>query len=158
MKFHSNRFGDIEISEESLVIFPSGLVGFPNYKRYVVLDVAEESDYQWFQSIEEPSLAFVLIDVRILSSDIRVEIPEEFLPELEIQPNDPVLLLAVVTIPSDAPEQASANLRAPLVVNVRTRKGKQLILHESLPLRFPLIPENSPVSLDQALTVETAPV
>ena len=158
MKFHSNRFGDIEISEESLVIFPSGLVGFPNYKRYVVLDVAEESDYQWLQSIEEPSLAFVLIDVRILSSDIRVEIPEEFLPELEIQPNDPVLLLAVVTIPSDAPEQASANLRAPLVVNVRTRKGKQLILHESLPLRFPLIPENSPVSLDQALTVETAPV
>lgn len=158
MKFHSNRFGDIEISEESLVIFPSGLVGFPNYKRYVVLDVAEESDYQWLQSIEEPSLAFVLIDVRILSSDIRVEIPEEFLPELEIQPNDPVLLLAVVTIPSDVPEQASANLRAPLVVNVRTRKGKQLILHESLPLRFPLIPENSPVSLDQALTVETAPV
>ena len=158
MKFHSNRFGDIEISEESLVIFPSGLVGFPNYKRYVVLDVAEESDYQWFQSIEEPSLAFVLIDVRILSSDIRVEIPEEFLPELEIQPNDPVLLLAVVTIPSDAPEQASANLRAPLVVNVRTRKGKQLILHESLPLRFPLIPENSPISLDQALTIETAPV
>ena len=158
MKFHSNRFGDIEISEESLVIFPSGLVGFPNYKRYVVLDVAEESDYQWLQSIEEPSLAFVLIDVRILSSDIRVEIPEEFLPELEIQPNDPVLLLAVVTIPSDAPEQASANLRAPLVVNVRSRKGKQLILHESLPLRFPLIPENSPVSLDRALTVETAPV
>ena len=140
------------------MIFPSGLVGFPNYKRYVVLDVAEESDYQWLQSIEEPSLAFVLIDVRILSSDIRVEIPEEFLPELEIQPNDPVLLLAVVTIPSDAPEQASANLRAPLVVNVRTRKGKQLILHESLPLRFPLIPENSPVSLDQTLTVETAPV
>ena len=158
MIFYSNRFGDIEISEEALVVFPSGLVGFPRHTRYAVLDVEGTSDYQWLQSVEEPSLAFVVIDMRTLSSEIRVEIPGEFLSELSIQPDDSVLLLAVVTVPAEAPERASANLRAPLIVNVRTRKAKQLILHESLPLRYPLIPEQTPISLDPALTGEAASV
>lgn len=156
MNVCSDRFGDIEVSEETLVVFPAGLVGFPRHTRFAVLDVDGASDYQWLQSVEEPSLAFVIIDMRIVSSEIRVDIPEEFLAELDLQPDDSVLLLAVVTVPSDAPERASANLRAPLVVNVRTRKAKQLILHESLPLRFPLIPEKSQLSLDSALTGEAA--
>jgi flagellar assembly factor FliW len=66
--------------------------------------------------------------------------------------------MAVVTVPSGQPEQATANLRAPLVVNLRTRKGKQLILHESIPLRFPLMPEEEALQPELTVMNETTSV
>ena len=134
----TTRFGEIQVSADALLTFPAGLVGFPHVQEFVVLDVAEDCQYQWFQSLPEPDLAFVIIDIHLLNQDFEVEISDEGLTELGIGPADPVLILAVVTIPSGQPDQATANLRAPLVVNLRTRKGKQLILHESIPLKFPL--------------------
>ncbi|MEX0830864.1 MAG: flagellar assembly protein FliW [Nitrospirales bacterium] len=139
MTIETGRFGKIEVSEETLLRFPSGLVGFPAIQEFVVLDVAEDCQYQWFQAIKEPDLAFVIIDVHLLDQKFKAEVSDEGLSELEITSSDPILILAVVTIPAGEPDQATANLRAPLVVNLRTRRGKQLILHESIPLRFPLM-------------------
>lgn len=139
MTIETGRFGKIEVSEETLLRFPSGLVGFPAIQEFVVLDVAEDCQYQWFQAIKEPDLAFVIIDVHLLDQKFKAEVSDEGLAELEITSSDPILILAVVTIPAGEPDQATANLRAPLVVNLRTRRGKQLILHESIPLRFPLM-------------------
>ncbi len=158
MKLSSNRFGDLEVAEEALLTFPSGLVGFPSHRRFVVVEVGDSSEYQWLQSADEPSLAFVLLDLQALDTDYQVEIPDDNLQELDVQSTDTLSLLAVVTIPNDAPERASANLRAPIVVNQRTRKGKQLILHESIPIRFPLIPEQTPESAESTRTTTTASV
>lgn len=158
MKLSSNRFGDLEVAEEALLTFPSGLVGFPSHRRFVVVEVGDSSEYQWLQSADEPSLAFVLLDLQALDTDYQVEIPDDNLQELDVQSSDTLSLLAVVTIPNDAPERASANLRAPIVVNQRTRKGKQLILHESIPIRFPLIPEQIPESAESTQTTTTASV
>ncbi|UCH91382.1 MAG: flagellar assembly protein FliW, partial [Nitrospirota bacterium] len=134
MTIQTSRFGELEVSEDTLLTFPSGLVGFPAIQHFVVLDVAEDSYYQWFQAIKEPDLALVIIDVHYLDPEFQAQVSDEGLAELEITQGDPILIMAVVTIPSGHPEQATANLRAPLVVNLRTRKGKQLILHESIPL------------------------
>ena len=158
MQLSSNRFGSLEVAEEALLTFPSGLVGFPSHRRFVVVEVGDSSEYQWLQSADEPSLAFVLVDVQALGTDYQVEIPDDNLKELDVQATDSVSLLAVVTIPNDAPERASANLRAPIVVNQRTRKGKQLILHESIPIRFPLIPEQALESAESARSTTTASV
>lgn len=138
MKIQTSRFGMLDVSDDTLLTFPCGLVGFPAFRRYVVLDPPEDADYQWFQSVDEPSLAFVIMDVHLLQPDFRTNLSEEGLTELDMTSTDSISIMAVVTIPSDQPDQATANLRAPLVVNGRTRQGKQLILHESIPLRFPL--------------------
>jgi flagellar assembly factor FliW len=140
MKIQTSRFGILDVADESLLIFPSGLVGFPAFRRFVVLDVAKDSDYQWLQSVDEPSLAVVIVDVHLLQPEFRLDVPDEGLAELDMTQTDPILVMAVVTIPSGKPDQATANLRAPLIVNLRTRKGKQMILHESIPLRYPLLP------------------
>lgn len=155
---HTSRFGELEVQDETLLTFPSGLVGFPAVQQFVVLDVAEDCQYQWFQAIKEPDLAFVIIDVHGLDPEFQAQISDEGLAELEVTPSDPVLIMAVVTIPSEQPEQATANLRAPLMVNLRTRKGKQLILHESIPLRFPLMPGGEAMSLVPEAVAETASV
>lgn len=158
MTIQTSRFGELEVSEDTLLTFPSGLVGFPAIQQFVVLDVAEDSYYQWFQAIKEPDLALVIIDVHFLDPEFQAQVSDEGLAELDITQRDPILIMAVVTIPSGHPEQATANLRAPLVVNLRTRKGKQLILHESIPLRFPLMPEEEAVQPEMTVMNETASV
>ena len=158
MTIQTSRFGELEVAEDTFLTFPSGLVGFPAVQKFVVLDVAEDCHYQWFQAINEPDLAFVIIDVHLLNSEFQVQVSDEGLAELEITQTDPVLIMAVVTIPSGQPEQATANFRAPLVVNLRTRKGKQLILHESIPLRFPLLSGDEAVHPEAAVVNEAASV
>ena len=158
MKIQTSRFGTLDVSDATLLIFPCGLVGFPAFRRFVVFDAAEDSDYQWFQSVDDPTLAFVIVDVHLLKPDFRVDIPDEGLTELDITQADPILIMAVLTIPPGNPVQATANLRAPLVVNLRTRKGKQMILHESIPLRFPLLQTSTERKPNHELVSEPASV
>jgi flagellar assembly factor FliW len=158
MKIQTSRFGILDVADESLLIFPSGLVGFPAFRRFVVLDVAKDSDYQWLQSVDEPSLAVVIVDVHLLQPEFRIDVPDEGLAELDMTQTDPISIMAVVTIPSGEPNQATANLRAPLVVNLRTRKGKQMILHESIPLRYPLLPAPAESKSDHEVVREAASV
>ena len=158
MTIQTSRFGEVEVSEDTLLTFPSGLVGFPAIQQFVVLDVAEDCHYQWLQAICEPDLAMVIVDVHFIDTEFRAQISDEGLTELGMTETDPVLIMAVVTIPSGRPDQATANLRAPLVVNLRTRKGKQLILHESIPLRFPLLPDSETVQPEADIVKETTSV
>lgn len=158
MTIQTSRFGEIEVLEDTLLTFPTGLVGFPAVQEFVVLDVAEDCQYQWLQAVKEPDLALVIIDVHLLDTEFKAEVSDEGLAELEITQSDPVLILAVVTIPAGEPDQATANLRAPLVINLRTRKGKQLILHESIPLRFPLMRDEETVQPVSVIETETASV
>ena len=158
MKIQTSRFGILDVSDENLLNFSSGLVGFPACRRFVVLDAGKDSDYQWFQSVDEPTLAFVIMDVHLLQPDFRVDVPDEGLRELDITQTDTVLILVVVTIPPGNPDLATANLRAPLVVNLRTRKGKQMILHESIPLRFPLLQASAEGKPDRNVVSEPASV
>ncbi len=158
MTIQTSRFGELEVSEDTLLSFPSGLVGFPAIQQFVVLDVTEDCHYQWFQAIREPDLAMVIIDIHIIDPEFRAQISDEGLAELGMTATDPILIMAIVTIPSGQPEQATANLRAPLVVNLRTRKGKQLILHESIPLRYPLLPGGEAMQPEPDVAIETASV
>jgi flagellar assembly factor FliW len=158
MKIQTSRFGMLEVSDDTLLSFPGGLVGFPAFRRFVVLDPPEDADYRWLQSVDEPSLAFVIMDVQFLQPNFRTKLSDEGLVELEMTPTDSISMMAVVTIPSDRPDQATANLRAPLVVNERTRQGKQLILHESIPLRYPLFQVSAESSSHHEVATEAASV
>ena len=158
MKIQTSRFGLLDVSDETLLIFPSGLVGFPACRRFVILDTAEDSDYQWLQSVDEPSLAVVIVDVYLVQPEFGIDVPDEGLAELDMTQTDSLSIMAVVTIPSGEPTQATANLRAPLVVNLRTRKAKQIILHETIPIRYPLLPAPAEPKSDHGVVREPASV
>lgn len=142
MKVQTSRFGELDISEESLIVFPAGLVGFPHLTKYAVFDTEKDSGYQWLQSVEDATLAVVIVQLAFVKPDLRITVPDEAVAELEISEDDPVSVSVIVTIPQGRPENATVNLRAPILVNLRTRRAKQLVLHESLPLQYPLIPDN----------------
>ena len=124
--------------EESFVTFPSGLVGFPQYTRYVIFEDEKDLGYEWLQSIDEPSLAFIVVQSDLVNPEWDIQVPDASANELDIHDEDPITALVIVTIPKGQPDQATVNVRGPIVVNLRNRKAKQVILHESLPLRVPL--------------------
>ncbi len=157
MKIQTSRFGEMEVPEETFITFPSGLVGFPAFQRYVVFDAGEDCAYQWFQAVDEESLALIIVDVHMVDPEFHLKLSDEGLAQLDLGETDSVMILAIVSIPPGNPEQATANLRAPLIINLRTRIGKQVILHESLPLHFPLMPDQPIQEVTEKIT-ETASV
>lgn len=148
MKCQSTRFGSFEISENSLLTFPSGLLGFPDQLRYVILDHDHPAPFKWLQSVDEPSLAFVIMDSADVVDEYSVDIAPEALKEIQADQTDELSLAVILTIPSSDPASVTANLRGPLLFNARTKLCKQLVLSETMPTRHPLFP--SQVTSDQS--------
>ncbi|WP_447972104.1 flagellar assembly protein FliW [Nitrospira sp. Kam-Ns4a] len=143
MKVTTGRFGEIEVTDEAIIRFPSGIIGFPRSVRYVMLDHDREAPFKWLQSLDEPELAFVVMDPARFKPDYRVEVPLEALAELHPDEGDDLILLVILTIPSADPGRVTANLRGPVVVNPRTRLAKQLVLPEDVPTRHPVFPQGA---------------
>jgi flagellar assembly factor FliW len=134
----STRFGTLEVSAESLLIFPSGLLGFPEWTRYVILDHDTDAPFKWLHCAEEASLAFVVIDPVLFNEQYQVTITPEARAEVAGNETDELGLAVILTIPSDDPSAVTANLRGPLLMNPRTRLCKQLVLSEDYPTRYPV--------------------
>ncbi len=146
MKCTSTRFGSFEVSEDSIVRFPSGLLGFPEQQRYVILDHDTEAPFKWLQSVDEPGLAFVLMDPATFHPDYHIEVPVDALAEIKEGQRDDLALVVILTIPSDDPGRITANLRGPLLISNTTKLGKQLVLSEEFPTRHPLFPAVLPAT------------
>ena len=138
MKCQSTRFGTFEVNDDTLLVFPSGILGFPDWTKYVLLDHDTDAPFKWLQCVEEPQLAFVILDPALFKPDYQVTIPTDALIEIQKQGDDELSVVTILTIPSDDPTAVTANLRGPLIMNHRTRLCKQLVLPEDLPTRYPL--------------------
>ena len=156
MKCISSRFGTFDVKEETVLRFPSGLLGFPDQHRYVILDHDTDAPFKWLQSMDEPELAFVIIDPALFHSSYRLEFTREALEEVEGGEGEEMTLAVILTIPSDDPGRVTANLRGPLLVNPRTRLCKQLVLSDEFPTRYPLFPVASADATRAGLPVPTA--
>ncbi|MCP9454586.1 MAG: flagellar assembly protein FliW [Nitrospira sp.] len=154
MKCSSTRFGTFEITEEQVLTFPSGLLGFPDHRRYVILDHDTEAPFQWLQSLDEAGLAFVILDPDLfMGKEYCIEVSDETLAEIQGKRGEPLSVAVLLTIPSEDPRCITANLRGPLVINPRTRLGKQVVLSAEYPVRHPLFPLPAPVVAGAAKVV-----
>ena len=128
----------LEVKDDAILVFPSGILGFPEWTKYVLLDHDTDAPFKWLQCMEEPQLAFVVLDPAAFKPDYQIQIPLDALIEIQKQDRDELSVVTVLTIPSQDPSAVTANLRGPLVMNHRTRLCKQLVLSEDLPTRYPL--------------------
>ncbi|MDE3224722.1 MAG: flagellar assembly protein FliW [Nitrospirota bacterium] len=138
MKISTSRFGEIEFRDEVMLRFPSGIIGFPQSTRYIILDHDREAPFKWLQSADEGGLAFVIMDPRMFKPDYRVMLEPAVLADLGSPADEELILFVLLTVPPGDPDRITANLRAPVVVHEPTRLAKQIILHDDLPTRYPL--------------------
>lgn len=138
----SARFGQIEYQAEDLVHFHGRLVGFPAYDGFLLLQHKEGSPFRWLQSVEEPTLAFLVVDPATFLEDYAPEMPESDCKALELVPDTPRLVYTIVTIPPGRPRDMTLNLAGPLVINAVTGKARQVVLEDSqYPIRFQVFQE-----------------
>jgi len=130
MMIESAKLGPIAIDSERLITFPEGIPGFPEVKRYALVENDKGHPFFWLQAVEDPDLAFVVTDPLIFKPDYRPALSPEELKELEIEQLDSVVVLTILTIPHDDPLKITANLLGPLIINTTTRKGKQFVLSD----------------------------
>ncbi len=142
------RFGRLEFAEESLVTLPEGLLGFPDDRRFLVLPFRYESgaggpgpsSLCWLQSADDPQLAFLAVEPHLFFPDYEVDLPEEDASALELRDARQASVLALLTVSRGAtrgserfplpPMAVTANLAGPIVINVRSRQGRQVLLAE----------------------------
>ena len=127
MEIQSSRFGVISVDDDRIMTFPTGLLGFPSYTRYALIQTGAENYFFWLQSVDEPNLAFVVTDPAIFFKDYQVPVREETAQELQL--TDPASVQTFV-ICNKVGEWLTGNLLGPIVVNAQNRLGQQVVLTE----------------------------
>ena len=132
--FDTQNFGTVEYEGNSAVEFPQGLPGFEERRRFVALTFPDSKPLVFLQSLEDRGLCFVTLPVLSIDQHYRLEVCEEDLAPLGLAPEQQprigkeVACLAVLTLQESGP---TANLLAPIVVNIGTLKAVQAIAPES---------------------------
>jgi flagellar assembly factor FliW len=120
--------------ETAVVEFPSGIPGFESHRRFILITSAELSPLGCLKSVDSSDVSFLVIDPRLLSFDYDLTLSDFERARLGAGPGEPLLWLAIVTITEQA---ASANLRAPVVINPAKMIGCQVIReNDQYPVQF----------------------
>ena len=148
MKVKTSNFGEIELNEDTFITFPTGILGFPNYKKYAIIDVDENSPLKWLQSVEEPAISFVITDPSLFYQGYSVDAWKNDLADIEIEEAEDAIVLIIVTVPTD-PALMTGNLKGPILINAKTRLAKQLIIdNPEYDIKYRLLPDDL---LEQAI-------
>jgi len=136
MLLNTTRFGEIEVADEHVLTFTQPVIGFQDYRRFVVLDGPDNSRVWWLQSTDSGDLAFLLMNPKDVIPDYRVQLGAHELAELAVTKADELEVYTLVVVPAD-PNEVRTNLRAPIVVNRKQRLGKQTVLEkQDYPIQY----------------------
>lgn len=130
MKYLTSRFGEIDFEEKDILFLPKGILGFSQLSKYVVIEKKEYDPFKWFQSVEDPQVAFVIVDPILFFPNYKLEVHEKELEELNFQQMKELITYVIITVPPD-PSQMSADLLGPLVINPTKRIAKQVVMPNS---------------------------
>lgn len=137
MMVETTRFGQVEVDETKLMVFPRGLLGFPFQKHYALVQTGQNSAFYWLQAVDRPELAFVVTDPRLFVADFKVPAKSEDLKQLDLEGAEEAQLFVIVNKMDGV---LTGNLQGPLVINATTRVGKQLVLSDKrYSTRYPLM-------------------
>jgi len=143
VKISTTRFGDISIDESRIIRMKGGMLGFEHLGGYVLLMQDEKTPFWWLQSVEDGSVAFVVINSLAVKPDYEPVVSDGEVKLIEIASPEDAVLFSVVTIRSD-PFTVTANLRAPIVVNAKKMLAKQVVLVDpDYPVQYPITENNA---------------
>ena len=132
MHINTKYLGEIEISQEQILSFPYGLLGFEDNKEFVLLDVPGNDHFKFLQEINTSYISFLLINPWDFFKEYDMEIPDEELEKMGIDPtgDNHMGIYNIVTL-GEILHDSTSNLLAPIVINQVDKKGKQFILNDT---------------------------
>ena len=147
MKLLTTRFGTVEVPDKDVLFFSLGVLGFPEVRRYVMLDHGRNTPLKWLQAVDKPELAFPMVPATDLVEDYHITVSPDDLAALAMESTDELLAFVILTIPNGKPEPTTANLKAPIVMNPTTHLALQVLVEQDYPIRYPL-PVEQPATVE----------
>ena len=133
MEIRSSRFGSIEVDDADILHFPEGLVGFAGCRDFVLLGDEQNGAVAWLQSIDQPEVGLAVVSPTRFVPGFRMRVARR---ELEPLKFDQLRGVRVLVIVGKSGRGITLNLKAPLVVNLERRLGRQVVTNGGLPLEY----------------------
>ena len=128
MKVKTSRFGEIEVNPERLITLTAPFLGFSESLRFVLRPHKPDSPFMWLQAVDNPDLAFVVIQAAMIMPDYKPGIAGFIKKELQIVSASEMDILLILTIPDGKPREMTANLLGPVMINTKKRLARQVLL------------------------------
>lgn len=122
--FETSRFGPLEASEDRIIRFPVGLLGFPDLNRYVLIDY-KDTPLKWLQSVDDPEVAFIVTDPKAIAGEGTITLGDDVVRFLRIEREEDLAVLLILRVEGD---KVIANLNGPLAINSSRMLGVQAVL------------------------------
>ena len=139
MQVKTMRFGTLEVDDSTLIKMPRGPLGFEDYRRFCLIEPHAKASFRWLQSVDEPGLAFVVVDPSEHFDNYEVEIGDSDEERLQLVDESDALVFTILTIRNGG-QDITANLAAPIIINAKNLIGAQVVLqNERYSTQCPLI-------------------
>ncbi|MBR4981046.1 MAG: flagellar assembly protein FliW [Lachnospiraceae bacterium] len=139
MKITTRVFGEIEVDDNKIIHFPSGIIGFPEMTDFALVydeEKGKDTPIRWLQSVQEAGFAMPVMDPLLVAKDYNPEVEDDHLIPLGKMKGEDTLVLVTVTVPKDL-SQMSVNLQAPIIINADSKKATQIIVNsEKYPIKY----------------------
>jgi flagellar assembly factor FliW len=122
----SDLLGPLTVGDDEIYAFATGIFGFPECRRFVLVDGGREGLY-WLQSAEQASLAFLLVDPFHYQPGYEADLPDADLAHIGVASPESLLVLTIVTLAKPL-QSCTVNLQAPIAFNTQTRQARQVVL------------------------------
>lgn len=140
MEIETRLFGKVEVGDDKIITLTSGLIGFPDMKKFTLIFDSEKEDnggIMWLQSLDEPVFALPVVVPNDIVPDYNPTVNDELLIPLGEMSPENTYVLVTVKVPEKI-EDMSINLKAPIIINTDTLKGDQIIVEDDVEVRFPV--------------------
>ena len=127
MKFDTTRFGQIEVKSEDVVNFSEGLLGFPDCKKFTMIADEGSKPFKMLQSLDNPALAFVVIDPVIAQPNYHFNVTPDELKNIKTKNTEELEVYVIVTMATNV-KDVTVNLQGPLVISSHNKLGHQFVL------------------------------
>ena len=129
MIISTRQFGDVEIDEQRIVSMPKGMPGFPGKQRYILLSHEEIDPFLTLQSVDDPDLAFALMDPFLFLKEYPVDV-ETAVKEMswQVEKSEELFVYTIINASGDKPEEITANLAGPILIHTGINQGVQLVI------------------------------
>lgn len=135
MRINTSRFGRIDVAAGDVIRFPSGLPGLEDCREWALLADATNDALGWLQSTTRGDVALAVVSPRRFVPDYQVRIPRSELTPIDISDIRQAQIVVVVGTTGTA---LTLNLKAPIVINLEGRTGRQVVASGELPLQYEL--------------------
>jgi flagellar assembly factor FliW len=142
MRINTSRFGRIDVDAGDIIRFPSGLPGLEDCREWALLADSTNDALGWLQSTTRGDVALAVVSPRRFVPDYQVRIPRSELTPLAIQD---IRQAQVVVVVGKTGTTLTLNLKAPIVINLEARTGRQVVASGELPLHYELTIHRQPL-------------